>query len=49
MIRTGEKPALRPDANADYFAEFTVDLDQIIEPMIADPDVHNEDVSKRYT
>ena len=48
-IRTGEKPALRPDANADYFAEFTVDLDQIIEPMIADPDVHNEDVSKRYT
>jgi aconitate hydratase 2/2-methylisocitrate dehydratase len=26
-----------------------VDLDQIEEPMIADPDVNNEDVSKRYT
>ena len=48
-IRTGEKPALLPDANAEYFAEFTVDLDQIVEPMIADPDVNNEDVSKRYT
>ena len=23
-----------------------VDLDQIVEPMIADPDVNNEDVSK---
>ncbi|MEL6200114.1 MAG: aconitase family protein, partial [Pseudomonadota bacterium] len=30
-------------------AEFTVDLDQIVEPMIADPDVNNDDVSKRYT
>ena len=48
-IRSGEKPALTPDANAKYFAEFVVDLDQIVEPMIADPDVHNEDVSKRYT
>ena len=26
-----------------------MDLDQIVEPMIADPDVHNDDVSKRYT
>ena len=26
-----------------------MDLDQVVEPMIADPDVHNEDVSKRYT
>ena len=26
-----------------------VDLDIINEPMIADPDVHNDDVSKRYT
>ena len=26
-----------------------MDLDQIVEPMIADPDVHNEDISKRYT
>ncbi|MCG8602327.1 MAG: bifunctional aconitate hydratase 2/2-methylisocitrate dehydratase, partial [Verrucomicrobiales bacterium] len=48
-IRSGEKPALVPDSNAKYFAEFVVDLDQIIEPMIADPDVNNEDVSKRYT
>jgi aconitate hydratase 2/2-methylisocitrate dehydratase len=48
-IRSGEKPALTPDANAEYFAEFVVDLDQINEPMIADPDVHNEDSSKRYT
>ena len=38
-----------PDANAKYAAEFVVDLDQIVEPMIADPDVHNDDVSKRYT
>lgn len=48
-IRSGEKPALAPDANAKYTAEFVVDLDQINEPMIADPDVNNEDVSKRYT
>ncbi len=48
-IRSGERPALSPDANAEYVAEFTVDLDQIIEPMIADPDVNNDDVSKRYT
>ena len=48
-IRSGKKPALTPDADAKYFAEFVVDLDQIVEPMIADPDVHNEDVSKRYT
>ena len=26
-----------------------VDLNIIGQPMIADPDVHNEDVSKRYT
>ena len=36
-IRSGEKPALTPDANAKYFEEFVVDLDQIVEPMIADP------------
>ena len=48
-IRSGEKPALTPDSNAKYFAEFEVDLSIIAEPMIADPDVHNEDVSKRYT
>jgi len=48
-ISSGEKPALTPDSNAKYFEEFVVDLDQIVEPMIADPDVHNEDVSKRYT
>ncbi len=49
QIRSGEKPALVPDENAKYFAEVVVDLDEIIEPMIADPDVHNADISKRYT
>ena len=48
-IKSGKKPALAPDYNAKYFAEFEVDLDIISQPMIADPDVHNEDVSKRYT
>ncbi|MCA0254998.1 MAG: bifunctional aconitate hydratase 2/2-methylisocitrate dehydratase [Proteobacteria bacterium] len=48
-IRSGEKPALTPDANAKYFAEVVVDLDLIDEPMIADPDVNNADVSRRYT
>ncbi|MGC6459951.1 MAG: bifunctional aconitate hydratase 2/2-methylisocitrate dehydratase [Akkermansiaceae bacterium] len=48
-IQSGEKPALTPDANAKYYAEMVVDLNIIDEPMIADPDVHNEDVSKRYT
>jgi len=48
-IKSGEKPALRPDDNAKYFAEVVVDLDAINEPMIADPDVNNPDVSKRYT
>jgi len=48
-IKSGEKPALTPDSNAKYYAEVVVDLDAISEPMIADPDVNNEDVSKRYT
>ena len=48
-IKSNEKPPLAPDSNAKYFAEFTVDLDIINEPMIADPDVYNKDVSKRYT
>ena len=48
-IQSGEKPALVPDANAKYFAEVVVDLGEINEPMIADPDVNNIDVSKRYT
>ncbi len=48
-LKTGIKPALRPDANANYYAEVVIDLDEIAEPMIADPDVNNEDVSKRYT
>ncbi len=48
-IQSGEKPPLRPDSDAKYYAEFEVDLDAIDEPMIADPDVNNEDVSKRYT
>ena len=49
QIKSGEKPALKPDDNAKYFAEVVVDLDAIVEPMIADPDVTNADVSKRYT
>ncbi len=48
-IQTGNKPALIPDEKARYFAELVVDLDEIDEPMIADPDVNNEDISKRYT
>ena len=49
QIKSGEKPALAPDANARYAAEVVVDLDLIDEPMIADPDVTNADISKRYT
>ncbi|MEM9967992.1 MAG: bifunctional aconitate hydratase 2/2-methylisocitrate dehydratase [Pseudomonadota bacterium] len=49
QIKSGEKPALKPDETAKYFAEVVVDLDEINEPMIADPDVTNSDVSKRYT
>ena len=49
QIKSGEKPALAPDENAKYFAEVVIDLDVIDEPMIADPDVNNDDVSKRYT
>jgi aconitate hydratase 2/2-methylisocitrate dehydratase len=48
-IKSGEQPALAPDNNAKYYAEVEIDLDSIVEPMIADPDVNNEDVSKRYT
>ncbi|WP_299052685.1 bifunctional aconitate hydratase 2/2-methylisocitrate dehydratase [uncultured Polaribacter sp.] len=48
-LKTGIKPAIRPDADAKYFAEVIIDLNEIVEPMIADPDVNNEDVSKRYT
>ena len=48
-IKSGEKPALTPDENAKYYAEVVIDLDAIVEPMIADPDVNNDDVSKRYT
>ncbi|MEO6282225.1 MAG: bifunctional aconitate hydratase 2/2-methylisocitrate dehydratase [Dyadobacter sp.] len=48
-IKSGEMPALTPDANAKYYAEVVIDLDVIVEPMIADPDVNNKDVSKRYT
>jgi aconitate hydratase 2/2-methylisocitrate dehydratase len=48
-IESGEAPALAPDNNAKYYAEVVIDLDVIIEPMIADPDANNEDISKRYT
>lgn len=48
-IKSGDKPALTPDANAKYYAEVVIDLDIIDQPMIADPDVNNDDISKRYT
>ena len=48
-IKSGDKPALKPDVDAKYYAEVIVDLDEIAEPMIADPDVNNDDESKRYT
>ncbi len=49
QIKSGEKPALSPDKDARYAASMVVDLDKIFEPMIADPDVNNIDISKRYT
>ena len=48
-VNSGSRPALTPDKDANYFAEVFVDLDKIDEPMIADPDVNNVDISKRYT
>jgi aconitate hydratase 2/2-methylisocitrate dehydratase len=48
-VKSGSQPALAPDDTANYYAEVLIDLDAIAEPMIADPDVNNEDVSKRYT
>lgn len=48
-IKSGANPTLKPDANAKYYAEVVIDLDEMAEPMIADPDVNNDDVSKRYT
>ena len=48
-VKTGENPALSPDESAKYYAEVVIDLDVIDQPMIADPDVNNEDASKRYT
>ncbi|MDG4714270.1 bifunctional aconitate hydratase 2/2-methylisocitrate dehydratase [Winogradskyella marincola] len=48
-LKSGTKPALKPDADAKYYAEVVIDLDEIAEPMIADPDVNNEDPSRRYT
>ena len=48
-IKSGKNPTLKPDANAKYYAEVVIDLDEMAEPMIADPDVNNDDVSKRYT
>ena len=48
-IKSGVQSALKPDDNATYFAEVVIDLDAINEPMIADPDVNNIDVAKRYT
>ena len=49
QIKSSSKPPLFPDQNANYFPEVEIDLDKINEPMIADPDVDNIDISKRYT
>ena len=48
-ITSGFKPSLKPDSNAKYSSEVIINLDEICEPMIADPDVENIDISKRYT
>jgi len=48
-VKSGSNPALAPDDAAKYYAEVVVDLDIIDQPMIADPDVNNDDASKRYT
>ncbi len=48
-VKSGETPALSPDESAKYYAEVVIDLDVIDQPMVADPDVNNEDASKRYT
>ena len=48
-INSGKNEPLFPDSTAKYYAEFEVDLSVITQPMIADPDVQNDDVSKRYT
>ncbi|WP_426360025.1 bifunctional aconitate hydratase 2/2-methylisocitrate dehydratase [Pseudocolwellia sp. HL-MZ19] len=48
-VKSGTNPALAPDDNAKYYAEVVIDLDVIDQPMIADPDVNNDDASKRYT
>jgi aconitate hydratase 2/2-methylisocitrate dehydratase len=48
-VKSGATPALSPDESAKYYAEVIIDLDVIDQPMIADPDVNNEDASKRYT
>ena len=45
-IKSGVKKPLSPDSDAKYYAEFEVDLDAISQPMIADPDVNNNDISK---
>ena len=49
QLQSGKEKPLFPDSNANYYAEFEVDLSIISQPMIADPDVHNPDSSKRYT
>ena len=48
-LHSGKVKPLFPDPDANYYAEFEVDLSIISQPMIADPDVHNPDSSKRYT
>jgi aconitate hydratase 2/2-methylisocitrate dehydratase len=47
-IKSGEKPALTQMQMLNILLK-VIDLDIVEEPMIADPDVNNADVSKRYT
>tara|TARA_B100001248_G_scaffold261377_1_gene252362 strand:- start:3213 stop:5990 length:2778 start_codon:yes stop_codon:yes gene_type:complete len=48
-IEKEDEGPLFPDKDAKYYAKFEVDLSIISQPMIADPDVNNSDLSKRYT
>ena len=44
QIKSGEKPALAPDATAKYAAEVVVDLDQIDEPKGSGGAYGNSDI-----
>jgi len=48
-IRSGEKSGFDARCEREVLRRVCRDLDEVVEPMIADPDVNNDDVSKRYT